>query len=761
MAIKKFLNISHVGRFVNCTHKGPELNRYNLFFAENGRGKTTLCAVLRSLQTGEHEHITERGTIAPVRSEPAASIRLDGGNTAYKNKAWSSAVPEIAIFDSTFVSRNVHAGEYVSRDHRSNLLQVIIGEAGVALAGVVSRLDEQIREKNGEINRAKKALQQLLPTGVKLEDCLGLAEDPEIDAKIEAKNAELTAARQAEQIAARAALTEIPAPALPDNFNVILEKTLADVSADAERRLKEQIDRHGMHECGQAWLAEGLGYLREDACPFCGQATKGLPLVEAYQQFFSDAYVSLVDEIEQLGRDIDAALGETALATLGRTLATNDAAAQFWKQFAAIDVDQIDGDAVLAGPARALRNAAQALVEAKRRSPLGVIAPDAEFEAAKAAYEKAYETLQSHNSALAAANAVIAERKKQAQAANAAALEKSLDGLRLIKLRHEEKMKPLCTEYRELLADKDKLDKAKEKAKGALDNHADKMIREYEGTINKLLKGFGAGFTITNSKKTYVGGTPTSVYQILINDHAVDLGDGTTPSGQPCFRTTLSAGDKSTLALAFFLAQLDHDPGKANRIVVFDDPFNSQDRSRRERTAELLKKYGKECAQLFLLSHDPLFLNLVFSKLPKAERHTLQLSRAPDNTTTIEEWDVEKETQDGYFKDHAALSFYLLNGATDLIDIARKIRPVLEGYHRYRFPHQFSDNEWLGDMIKRVRNSAGVHPMHAALEELESINDFSKKYHHDTNLGKADSEPINDGELQGYVQRTLAIVGGY
>jgi hypothetical protein len=45
--------------------------------------------------------------------------------------------------------------------------------------------------------------------------------------------------------------------------------------------------------------------------------------------------------------------------------------------------------------------------------------------------------------------------------------------------------------------------------------------------------------------------------------------------------------------------------------------------------------------------------------------------------------------------------------------------------------------------------------------EVEEINDYSKKYHHDSNPGKADSEPINDGELQNYVQRTLAIVGGY
>ena len=57
MPIRKFLSVKNVGRLVNCSQKGPALGRYNLFFAENGRGKTTLCAVLRSLQTGEHEHI--------------------------------------------------------------------------------------------------------------------------------------------------------------------------------------------------------------------------------------------------------------------------------------------------------------------------------------------------------------------------------------------------------------------------------------------------------------------------------------------------------------------------------------------------------------------------------------------------------------------------------------------------------------------------------------------------------------------------------
>ena len=186
------------------------------------------------------------------------------------------------------MARNVHAGEYVSRDHRTNLLQVIIGENGVKLAEDVSRLDESIRKKNSAINYARKTIQTHLPKGEKLEQFLELTEDTDIDNRIAAKTKELGAARQAERIRLRPALSQASVPALPDGFDSLLSKTLTDVSADAETRLREQIDRHEMHERGQAWISEGLGYVRNESCPFCGQSTEGLALVDAYRQFFSE-----------------------------------------------------------------------------------------------------------------------------------------------------------------------------------------------------------------------------------------------------------------------------------------------------------------------------------------------------------------------------------------------------------------------------------------------------------------------------------------
>jgi len=45
------------------------------------------------------------------------------------------------------------------------------------------------------------------------------------------------------------------------------------------------------------------------------------------------------------------------------------------------------------------------------------------------------------------------------------------------------------------------------------------------------------------------------------------------------------------------------------------------------------------------------------------------------------------------------------------------------------------------------------------LAEIEAINEYSKKYHHEQN-SNADFEPLSEDELLGFVKRTLRLVGG-
>ena len=83
----------------------------------------------------------------------------------------------------------------------------------------------------------------------------------------------------------------------------------------------------------------------------------------------------------------------------------------------------------------------------------------------------------------------------------------------------------------------------------------------------------------------------------------------------PNFRNTLSAGDKSVLALALFLAQCNADSELNDTIVVLDDPFTSLDNFRRQFTAIEIRRICERAKQTIVLSHDKGFLRLLWDKI--------------------------------------------------------------------------------------------------------------------------------------------------
>ena len=736
--------------------------RYNLIFAENGRGKTTLCSVLRSLQTGNHEYITERITIPSNFRVPEVVIGFDTENIVFRNQSWTKTIPEIVIFDSTFIAQNIYSGESVTGSHRTNLLQVIVGEIGVSLMRVIKELTESIDRKNFELKEIEERidLDFRRHESVKgFKDFVELDNISDIDGKIAEREMEINAFENLEKIMTQPELARITVPTLPSDFDTVIAKTPDDISLDAEAKLMEQLNRHGMDEGDQAWILKGLDWIHDDCCPFCGQGIKGLSLVSFYKRLFSASYRGLVDEMDSLQQKITDEVGEKALGKFGMVFANNKNTLQFWKPIVPMELTEVDYDMLIVEPIRVLREAAFSLINRKRKSPLSVVSLGSEFREANLKYSAVIADMKVYNDQIATANTIIKNRKEKVKTMNNITILQEIVDLRLVKLRYTSLVNQLCSNYKDVLSEKNTLEEKKEAAKADLSEHRAMIINSYQETINKFLKGFGADFSITNSKQEHGRNVPTASYQILINEHPVDLGSDSSSIGKPCFRTALSAGDRSTLAFAFFLAQLDHNPKKKDCVVVFDDPVSSLDDYRQEHTAELLKKCGEESAQLLVFSHDARFLNLVYSKLPSdADPHFLQLSRASNNTTLIEKWNIEKEIQSSYFKDHAILESYWTNGAMgrELTDIARRIRPVLEDYLRYRLPNQFAPNHGLGRMIEKLKKWPKGSALHSMFDELTKLNNFSRRYHH-RDSEKTGGKRLTDSELRGHVRRVLDI----
>ena len=137
--IKAFRLIRNIGCFDSFQGTpDTELAPLTLIYAENGRGKTTLSAILRSLATRDATLIKGRRRIGSEH-EPHIVLEVDGKQQAvvFQNDQWSESHDPILIFDDQFVDDNVYSGLSVEAGHRQNLHEVILGSHGVGLARLV------------------------------------------------------------------------------------------------------------------------------------------------------------------------------------------------------------------------------------------------------------------------------------------------------------------------------------------------------------------------------------------------------------------------------------------------------------------------------------------------------------------------------------------------------------------------------------------------------------------------------------------------
>jgi wobble nucleotide-excising tRNase len=756
--LQKVISIKNIGRFGYCAARGDvTFRRYTLICAENGRGKTTLCAILRSLLTNSPAHIVGRKTLGSLE-QPEVQLLLSNGHKTFRNGVWSESFQDMAIFDGTFVTENVFAGDVVETEHRRNLYRVIIGAGGVTWAGRVKELDNQIRDKTDEIRDARARLQQHIPPGLALDAFISLPEDVDIDAKIAVQEQELLAVQRAAQLQQRAGLATIPVPAFPSSFTQLLAKTFATVASNAEQPVLEHLAQHGMQAHGEPWLTEGLRYVTDNACPFCGQPLTGISLIQAYKDFFSREYHALGSEVTDLARQVDAAIGDRVAAAIQQTLLQNTNSVEFWQQYCRVEPPVMPEANRVAEVLINLRQAAQTVLQTKAGTPLVAILPDDRFTRALHAFEALRTSIANYNAAVADANALVDARKRETKTTNLHDVQNSIIKLKAQKGRHTDVVKDLCMMDSRLQQEKESLEKDKSQARQQLDLHTQRVITLYGQSINHYLERINAGFRITPPTHNYRGGSPNTSYQILINQHAVDLGDSATPADRPCFKNTLSAGDKSSLALAFFLAQLEHDASRGQKIVVVDDPFSSLDSFRRNHTVHQLHRCGQTCAQVIVLSHEPAFLKLLWDRFPEGERKSLQLARIGEENTTIGEWDIEKAVQARYRADLIALQAFFSFGEGQPRDLIQKLRPVLESFCRNLYPTQFAEQDMMGAIIGKILAAGTSHPLYTIVDDINEVNMYCRRYYHGENPHAA-LEPIDNAELLAYVKRTLKLAG--
>jgi wobble nucleotide-excising tRNase len=756
--LSKFISIKNVGRFENYKSQGTtDLRRCTLAYAGNGRGKTTLCAILRSLKTGDSSTVVGRRTLKGTGPQEI-HIMSDVGQHRFTGTAWSLMQPDIEIFDQTYIAQNVHSGDMVSVDNRRNLYGVVLGAAGAGLVARVDQLDGESRAAAGEVRVAEAAV-SAYARGTDLDAFIALTADPESDQRIREKEAEELALTQAEAVRTKPALRRLKLPVVPVELEQVLARSLDGITDDAVVKVRAHLQSHNMGNNGEAWLSRGLAFGGE-TCPYCDQSLGTVQdKIDAFRVFFGAEYKALQQDIQTVSSAAQAEFGERNITGLGAIARENEEARGFWIPIAGIELRHVEW-ATFFDSVRVVAGAIEELTTAKRQDPLAKINISERLQEALRSYDASAEHVRQYNEAVDGANSRIALAKTSAAGGNLATVRTELATARLRKLRFEADVATACETLAQARRRHADIGREKDVAKEALEAHAKGTLEAYQGGINDILDKVHAGFTLANAGVDYRGG-PASTYQVVINGEAVSLGDANTPDSVPCFRNTLSAGDKSMLALALFVTQLKQDPHVGSKVVVFDDPFSSQDSFRRDHTIRLIRECAGQAKQVIVLSHDKDFLKRLWQRLVPFgdERRALELKRIGPRDTTIVAIDLEDATEALTTKQRQDLVDFYTEGIGTERDVVQKIRPVLESHFRLVGAPAIDPGDNLGVIVTKASAAGLTHPVASAAPDLDELNFYTNRYMHGSNANWQ-TEPIDSDELVGKVYQALQLTGG-
>jgi wobble nucleotide-excising tRNase len=757
--ISAFRLLRNIGQFDSVAPSSHTFQRLTLVYAENGRGKTTLSAVLRSLATNRPDLILERHRLA-ASNPPEAIIDCIGGPplAMFQNGAWNRYLPTLTIFDDSFVDANICSGLSVDAEHRQNLHELIVGAQGVALNQQVQGLVARIEAHNTELRTRAAAVPAVSMGGMTIDAFCALQTRPTIDADIQEAERALNAAREQTPIRESRLFDAVALPPFDvPSIEGTLLRDLPGLEGAAATRVQQHLSR--LPPGSEAWVADGMRRVPPDGreCPFCAQELRGSPVLSHYQAFFSQEYRTLKESITRLAESTAQVHSDNGPVAFERALRAASERRAFWARFAEMPEIEFDTTALAQVWQRARQLVAAALA-AKASAPLDRMALTQDTRDAIATYDEYRASAADLSGRLLEANRTINLVKEQAAAGNVAARDADLVRLRAIKARHEANVATLCDAYLAEKAGKTATEHQRDESRQALEQYRRNVFPNYQNTINTYLARFNAGFRLEQIEPANTRAGSACTYSLRINNATVPVMAESGP-GRHAFRNTLSAGDRNTLALAFFFACLDQDPGLADKVVVIDDPISSLDDNRSLTTVQEIRRLLPKVAQVIILSHSKPFLCQTWDSSDPTQRAALQVRRDGPTSSTIDAWNVDLDLVTEYDRRHEKLRTYLLTGAMgNLRDIAIDIRPTLEHFCRVAYTADYPPGDLLGNFRDRsqTRLSQGTPIMSASdVQELRDLTDYGNRFHHDSNPHGYLTVAVTDAELRGFVQRTI------
>ena len=767
--IESFKLLRNLGQFENGVQAGPiPLGRLTLCHAGNGRGKTTLATVLRSLANNDPELLHQRRRVNSV-DKPQVVIQTNSpsGTVHFTDGKWNGKHPNIVVFDDEFVNQNVCSGLSVSPQQRQNLHDVILGHEAVALKRRLVEQVDKIENYNGELRSIGSQIRARIPGNLTADEICKLPEDPQIAKKIESAEKLLHAASDRQRILSARPLEPLSLP----HFDLVRVEQVLQMGLDAiETEALKRVHDHIAHlgDRSEEWLSDGMRYVKggvgsgpesSTLCPYCGQKLNDSQLIETYQTYFGDEYIKLKRLIQELYDQIVESFGDGLRARFEQELRVSNESRQYWREYVDAELlclatDEIFEDCTLA------RDGVLKLIEAKVRAPIERLCISDELQDLVVHYNNHVSKLQQLMKTVDVTNRRIDDFKAQLEASDVDELKNRLSKLQAKKIRHSPDVAKLCDEYLVAKAQKVSAEERRDATRLALDEYRRNTFDRSQDTVNQCLATFGAHFKLGGLKPLNIRSGSTTTYGAVINTTSVGVFGSRSGESEPSFRTVFSAGDRATLALAFFLASIDQMGETKDLTVVLDDPITSMDDGRTLATAQTIRHLASRAAQVIVFSHDKGFLCRIWEGGGDLNIASTQILRR-GNSSILECWDVKAEFLTEHDKRNTKFKEYLYSGRGNEREIAKEIRRHLESYLRVSCADIFPPNTPLGrQFISNCKSRLGKPDevlTEGKLVELCNILEYANGFHHDTNPAW-ESQAISPDELRAYVERTVRFV---
>jgi len=791
--INKIEKLVSIGKFRNYQATGQvNFKKLTLIYGDNGGGKTTLTSVFRSLTTNNPEMIRNRISTNHTIAQAAQITQVGTPNIFHTFGAagWTIQFPDIEIFDIHFVNENIYSGFDFGDEHRKQLHQFVIGAQGVAIQNQMEQ--NKIDKTTSKQNQANIVSQLILQVGNNLTEDLISAfliipatQATNIDQLIANAETALASANANTIIQTLQPLTNLTRISTGINFPSLIAD-LQTTSQTVQNTVLETLFSQHCQDLSantlvgpENWLQRGFAYLESKqaanepniSCPFCTQAIDiNSDILNAYARKFNTAFNELVQRLQTHLQSLQRFNLEATIQAINNNNQTNIGKITSWTAHLPNTV-QPPVFNIIANETdfkTEFQNLI-ALVQQKIQNPT-VAVTTATVTVFQTSEQTINTNIESYNQNVATYNTAITAFRSNIQTVATAQIE--VDRLKRIKKRFEAPIDTLCNQLSTEKQTLRGLETAYTQLSHQQQAEAATFFNRYQTQINYYLENvFKTPFRIDNVVHIAPQGRATQSkigYKLTIDGKDVSF----TPNQPFNAKECLSEGDKSTIALAFFLSKLDIDPNKQDKILIFDDPLSSLDTNRRTYTIGIIRALFQLLKQVVVLSHNEFFLHEVGKDISASQKCTLRITEDfVARASKIEVCNLDELVKIDYFKHIERLEAFRSNPDINLKEsVLGWLRNVLEAHLRFKFYKEIrsmTGQQTFGRLISFLDTFPVTFRDNTnrvdIISKLNLINGVSWKSHHgDPNpdylvLGM-NPNTITVAELDNLIQDTLSLI---